>query len=362
VVRKAYSDEYLTNSFKNTDDTGRHYALNNLQSPNPRPNLTYSYKGYPPPPNGWKVSLDKMEELDRQGRLYFPKNPNGRIRLKYFVDELPGMLATNLWDDIQSLSGAHAERLGYPTQKPVALLERIIAASSNPGDTVLDPFCGCGTTVAAAQKLDRQWIGIDITHLSITLQKYRLKNSFNLVAGQDYDVVGEPVDIHSARQLAIDDRFQFQWWALSLIEARPLGGDAGSKKGKKGADQGIDGVISFIDDASGKAKRILVQVKSGKVSSRDLRDLVGTVEREKAAMGIFITLESSTSAMTTEGITAGFYFSPVWQRNYPKIQILTIEQLLHGSMVQMPPSSTTFKQAARVQRNLPEQPTFGFDE
>src|SRR5215470_3987558 len=153
-----------------------------------------------------------------------------------------------------------AERLGYPTQKPLALLERIISASSNAGDIVLDPFCGCGTAIAAAQKLGRKWIGIDITHLSIALMKYRLEAMY---PGIKFKVVGEPKDIGAARQLATEDRYQFQWWSLSLIRARPLGGEAGSREGKKGSDKGIDGVIAFIDDTTGKAKRVLVQVKSG---------------------------------------------------------------------------------------------------
>ena len=163
-----------------------------------------------------------------------------------------------------------AERLGYPTQKPLALLERIIQASSNPGDVVLDPFCGCGTAVAAAQKLDRRWIGIDITHLAISLQKYRLAAMF---PGLKFEVIGEPEDLGAARQLAEDDRYQFQWWALSLVRAKPLGGQEGSKAGKKGSDKGVDGVITFIDDNTGKPKRVLVQVKSGHVNAGDVRDL-----------------------------------------------------------------------------------------
>jgi len=241
-----------------------------------------------------------------------------------------------------------SERLGYPTQKPVALLERIVNASSNPGDVVLDPFCGCGTAIAAAQKLGRKWVGIDITHLSIALQKYRLKDMFELEAGRDYRVIGEPGDVGAARQLAQDDRYQFQWWALSLVRARPLGGDAGGRSGKKGSDKGIDGVITFIDDKTGKPKRALVQVKSGHVKSGDVRDLKGTLERESAAMGIFVTLEDPSRDMLTEAVSAGFYHSPGWGRDFPKVQILTIAELLRGAGVNMPLSQATFKQAERV--------------
>ncbi len=246
------------------------------------------------------------------------------------------------------------ERLGYPTQKPLALLERVIEASSNPGDWVLDPFCGCGTTIAAAQKLNRQWIGIDITHLAIALQKYRLEQMFPAIT---FHIVGEPEDLGAAHQLAHDDRYQFQWWAISLVRARPLGGEAGSKEGKKGSDKGIDGLITFMDEAGGKSKRVLVQVKSGKVSSRDIRDLVGTVQREQAAIGVFITLDEPTRDMLTEATAAGFYRSPGWQRDYPRIQILTIAELLRGSEIKMPPAEWgTFKQAQRVEQSLGEQP------
>ena len=356
VARGEYDENYIKKQFRNKDENGRRYRLNNLQSPNPRPNLTYPYKGYPPPPNGWKVSLEKMEELDRQGRLYFPPNPNGRICLKYYLDELKGMIVTNLWDDIPSLSGAHAERLGYPTQKPVALLERIISASSNPGDVVLDPFCGCGTTVAAAEKLGRRWIGIDITHLSIALQKYRLKQMF---PDTTFRVIGEPTSLQGARQLAQEDRFQFQWWALSLIRARPYGGDSSSKQGKKGADKGIDGIINFIDDTTGKVKRVIVQVKSGKVSRPAISELVGTLGREEAAIGIFLTLEEPTREMRTEAVTAGYYHSPGWNRDYPRLQILTVKDLLSGSArVEMPPAEFTFKQAQRVKEESPQKSLF----
>lgn len=347
-----YDEAYVKSNFRFTDETGRHYSSDNLRSPNPRPNLTYVYNGYKPHRNGWTVSLERMKELDQQGRLIFPQNPEGRIRIKKYLDEMPGVTVSNVWDDIPPISSQAAERLGYPTQKPLALLERIIATSSNPGDVVLDPFCGCGTTIAAAQKLDRRWIGIDITHLSIALQKYRLQEMFPEI---EFQIIGEPQSVNAARQLANDDRFQFQWWALSLIKARPLGGDAGSKKGKKGADKGIDGVITFIDDAKGKPNRVLIQVKSGKVSSRDIRDLRGTVERENAALGVFVTLEPPTKDMETEAVSAGFYLSPGWGQKYPRIQILTIEQLLKGVQIAMPPSSITFNKAERVKNQGPRQ-------
>jgi len=241
----SYSDEHIKNSYRYVDENGRKYTLSDLRNPSDRPNLKYEYKGYKPHPNGWAMTKEKMAQYDAEGRLYFPKDPNGRIRLKHYLDEMPGNPVSNIWDDIQPIGSAAAERLGYPTQKPLALLERIIQASSNPGDLVLDPFSGCGTAISAAQKLGRKWIGIDITHLAIAMHKNRLKDMFGIEPKKDYQVIGEPMDHADAHQLAKDDRYQFQWWALSTIQAMPLGGAAGQKEGKKGSDRGIDGIINF---------------------------------------------------------------------------------------------------------------------
>lgn len=291
-----------------------------------------------------------MQQLYEQGRIV-QTSPGAVPRYKRYLDEMPGTPLQDVWDDILPLGAQAAERLGYPTQKPLMLLERIIQTSSNPGDIVLDPFCGCGTAVAAAQKLDRKWIGIDITHLSIALQKYRLQEMF---PGVKFQVIGEPEDLGAARQLALDDRYQFQWWALSLIRAKPLGGQEGSKKGKKGSDKGIDGIINFVDDATGKSKRVIVQVKSGHVKSGDIRDLVGTVQREQGAIGVFITLEPPTRDMKTEAASAGLYHSVGWGKDYPRIQILSITELLQGAEVKMPPQHGTFKSAQRAQKEEPE--------
>ncbi len=337
----------------------RRFNTSDLRSPNPRPNLIYDYKGYKPHKNGWAVSYEKMCELDAKGLLIYPSSKDGRIMRKRYLDEQPGAVLGDVWADISQIRGANAELLGYPTQKPLALLERIVQASSNPGDVVLDPFCGCGTAIAAAHKLGRRWIGIDITHLSISLQKYRLKAAFNLEPGKEYQVIGEPTDLEAAKHLAQDDRFQFQWWALSLVKARPLGGDTGSKTGKKGKDQGIDGTINFIDDTSSKPKSVIVQVKSGHVKSGDIRDLVGTIDREKASIGVFITLEPPTKDMQIESVSTGFYKSDLWQKNYPRLQILTIEDLLAGAQINMPPAYGTFKQAERIKKSEGTQGELG---
>jgi len=289
---------------------------------------------------------------DEDDRPYQRNVKNGK-EYRYYLDK--GVLPNDWWIDLQALNPSAKERLGYPTQKPLTLLERILQASSNPGDIVLDPFCGCGTTIHAAQKLGRIWVGIDITPLATTLIKSRLYSAFKLEAKKDYDLLGEPVTLADAQHLALQDRYQFQWWALGLLPAYPYGGQGDSKQGKKGSDKGIDGIMTFRD--SGEAeKRIIVQVKSGKVSSRDIRDLSGTIEREKnAVLGVFITLEPPSRNMELEILEIGPWRSTVWQKDYPKIQILTIEQLLNGAKVQFPGTDTTLKQAQREEPNLGEQ-------
>jgi|WetSurMetagenome_2_1015567.scaffolds.fasta_scaffold51349_1 site-specific DNA-methyltransferase (adenine-specific) len=313
------------------------------------------WRGYDPSKMGrhWANSHATLDAWDAQGFIHWPSNRGFPRRLAEspFVAEARTVTVGDVWTDVDRINQSAAERLGYPTQKPLALLERIIQASSNPGDVVLDPFCGCGTAVAAAQKLERRWIGIDITHLSISLQKYRLAAMF---PGLKFQVIGEPEDLGAARQLAGDDRYQFQWWALSLIRAKPLGGQEGSKTGKKGSDKGVDGVITFIDDNTGKPKRALVQVKSGHINAGDVRDLIGTVEQEKAALGLFITLEPPTAPMETAAVTAGYYHSPGWNQDYRRIQILTIESLLKGAQVQMPPTAQTFKLAPKAEPTKPD--------
>jgi len=348
----AYSDKQLSR-YKYQDERGP-FRAENLTAPHVSPTRTIEWRGTHPGSNRqWRFSLEELEQLYGQGRILLQRD--GRPRkdgYKVYLEETEGPALQDIWTDI-GLGPTAGERLGYPTQKPLSLLERITAASSNPNDIILDPFCGCGTAIAAAQKLGRKWIGIDITHLSIALQKYRLEAMF---PGIQFAVVGEPEDVGAARHLAQSDRYQFQWWALSLIRAKPLGGQQGSKTGKKGSDKGIDGVITFIDDNSDKPKRVLVQVKSGHVKSADVRDLVGAVQRENAAIGVFITLESPSQNMATEAISAGYYHASGWHRDYPRIQILTIDELLHGATVQMPPQYGTFKQAKRVREVASEQP------
>jgi len=256
------------------------------------------------------------------------------------IDEIiaGGKAMSDVWQ-IPIISSSSHERLGYPTQKPEAVLDRIVNASSKEGDVVLDPFCGCGTTIWVAQRLKRRWIGIDVTHLAIGLIKHRLYDAFGKQA--EYEVIGEPTSLPDAVTLASEDRYQFQWWALGLVGARPV-------EEKKGADKGIDGRLFFQDEPSGKPKQVIFSVKSGGVSVRDVRDLRGVIERDNAAIGVLITLEAATKPMTSDVAAAGFYESPGWNKKYPRIQILTIEQLLAGKSVEMPPSNITHKKAAKA--------------
>ncbi len=348
-VHTDYDEAYLKR-FRHQDDDGRRWTDGDLSAKGlSGGGYTYTYKGVN---SLWRVPLESMKQLDEENRLYFTSA--GGIRIKRYLDELPGRPLQDVFTDIAPINSQAKERLGYPTQKPVALMERIINVSSQEGDLVLDPFCGCGTTCVGAHKLKRRWIGIDITHLGIALQKHRLQDTFELASGRDYAVIGEPRTIEGARELARDSanegRYQFEWWALSLVGAKPIGGQPGSRKGKKGADKGIDGIINFFeqdDKGKAKARTVVVQVKSGKVSVKDIRELKSTIESEKAAIGLLITLEPPTQNMIKEALEAGYYESDFWQRRYRRLQIMTIGDLLGGAPFDMPPQHGTHQKAQR---------------
>ena len=262
-------------------------------------------------------------------------------------------IAPDVWQ-INLINSQAKERLGYPTQKPEALLERIIKASSNEGDVILDPFCGCGTTIAVAERLNRKWIGVDITNLAVTLMKHRLEDTF----GQDlspYEVMGDPKDLAGAKALAEHDPYQFEWWALGKVAAMP------AQDKKKGADRGIDGYVYFIDDDSGRAKKIVIQVKSGKVNFGYIQALKGAVEEEKASIGALITLQEPTKPMKEAAAAAGFYVPEHFpDKHYPRMQILTIEEILNGKQLEYPrvAPEVTFKKAQRkIKTDQGEQDT-----
>jgi len=287
------------------------------------------------------TTQEKLDLLDAHGYIHWPDRGKGFPRFKKYLSE--GTLIQDVITDIPPINSQARERLGYPTQKPLALLERIIQASSNEGDTVLDPFCGCGTAIVAAQKLNRRWIGIDITHLAIALIKYRLSDMFNLQENTDYRVVGEPTTVAEARALAQQDRDEFQKWAIGLIpRARPY-------QDKKGKDTGIDGVLYFKDDLK-DPKRALIQVKSGRVSVKDVRDFLWVLEREGATLGLFVSLEPPTREMVREAEQAGFYTTPLGNLRIPRLQVRTVGELLEGKGFAIPSAALLMgvSQAERV--------------
>jgi DNA modification methylase len=332
-------------------ETGRRYLLDNITGPGgeAKGNPIYEVMGVT---RYWRYSKERMAQLIEQGRVIQPR-PGAVPRYKRYLDESRGRPVQDIWDDIAPVNSQAKERLGWSTQKPLSLLERVLAVSANPGDIVLDPFCGCGTALVAAQKLDRQWIGIDVTYLSIAVMKARLKDSFGLA---DVEVIGQPTEVEGARAMLVgtglEGQYQFQWWALDLIGAQPLGGIQ-----KKGADRGIDGVISFSTGPHGEMGRALVSVKSGSVNSSQVRDLKGVLEREKAEIGLFVTLEEPSSPMQLEATTAGVYQSALSGRDYPRIQIITIRELLEEHrrpdlpLLVLP----AYQQAERVAKKAAEQ-------
>ena len=393
-----YDQEYEDDFYKYTEQgTGRRYRMGDLSAAKPggdtnyewrvkwrrdggewesdltdewkNPQDGYEYKGVLPyKGRSWAYSRANMIEFAQIGRICY--TGTGTPRYKGYLDEKSGVPLQDWWGDIGPIGAQAAERPGYPTQKPVALLDRIIRSSCPEGGVVLDPFCGCGTTIAAAQALGRPWIGIDITHLAITLIKERLKDSFGIeqvvrstpagkgetakvgkaameykkVTKRPFLVLGEPTSEPDAAELAATDPYQFQWWALGLIGARPV-------EQKKGADKGIDGRIVFKADKSGTFASVILSVKAGKTGAAHVRDLKGVLEREKAAIGVLISLQEATSPMKTEAVTAGFYKSALWGRKYPKIQLFTVTELLAGKTIEMPPIrqvGATFKKAPKA--------------
>ncbi len=335
-----HSDKYLADKYRHDDGDGRLYQLDNMTSPNPRPNLTYEWNGHQPPPNGWRYSRDKMAELDAAGVIWYPDSKEKRPRLKRYLDEQSGVVAGNVWTDIPPINSQAAERLGYPTQKPLALLERIIKASSNPGDVVLDPFCGCGTAVDAAQKLGRRWIGIDITYLAVDLIDKRLRHSFGESVVETYEIVGIPRDIGGARALFARNPFEFERWAVSRIDGQP--------NEKQVGDRGVDGVLRYATDTKGNTGRILVSVKGGtQLNPAMVRDLIGTVQSQKADMGVLITMDKKTSGMVEAANHSGLFRAVAYDRDYPVVQIITIEELLAGKRPNLPPVLLPYIQAQR---------------
>lgn len=337
-----YDPDYVAENYKRRDPDGRLYRISDLSGPGgeAKGNPRYEFLGVT---RYWRYSKEKMQKLYEQGRIV--QTRSGAVpQYKRYLDEMPGVPIQNMWVDIPVINNRSREALGYPTQKPVALLERIIATSSNEGDVVLDPFCGCGTALEAAQKLGRSWIGIDITHLAIALIKHRLETAFG--AGVSYRVIGEPTTVEDAQALAESDPYQFQWWALGLVGAR------GAEK--KGADKGIDGRLYFHDGGD-KTRQIILSVKAGHVTVSQVRDLEGVLQHQKADIGVLLSFEQPTRPMREEAASAGFYSSP-WGK-HPRIQLLTVADLLSGKGIDYPRTAgtnITLKAAPRVAEKAAE--------
>lgn len=351
--------DYIEKMFRFTDADGRRFRIDNLASPNPRPNLTYVYKGYAPPSKGWAISKEKMEEWDRLGKLYFPKSMKGRIQRKRYLDELKGEEVQSLWDDILPIGSQATERLGYPTQKPELLLERILQSSTREGDLVADFFCGCGTTIAVADHLKRSWIGVDISHLAVRLIKDRLTTPFRANKERMKKVLGEieihglPKDIGSARELAeqtASGRLAFQDWVIEVM----LGGVSNIKKV---ADGGFDGYLTFNKTEKEK-ELVLIEVKSGNVNVKSVREFIQVVKAKEAKIGAFVCFaDQITKPMLHEAKLEGYYDEVTWGKKFDRIQILAVEDLLEGDGISIPESTKTTFKAAKFKYKKADQAT-----
>lgn len=351
VQRTDYDESYTSSHYRFVEDvTGRRYRKGDLTAAKPGGDTSYEWHGVPPYSGRyWAYSREKMEEFEKRGRLVYTKT--GMPEYKRYLDEMPGLSLQDIWTDIDPINARAAERLGYPTQKPLALLERVIKMSSAEGDTVLDPFCGCGTAINAAQRLGRRWVGIDITFIAVDLIEKRLSHIFGAGITKTYEVFGIPRDMGGAQSLFQHSPFDFERWAVSLVNAQP--------NQKQVGDKGIDGVARFYLEKNIYG-RLLVSVKGGrKVGPEFVRDLIGTVETQKAQMGVLITMAEPSPGVLDAVNHGGTYKWPMNNQTYPRFQVLTIRELLSGKRPKMPPPMLPYIQAARAMKQ-PEQP--GFDE
>jgi hypothetical protein len=364
-LRTPYTEDYIESFFKFKDPDGRRYRSTILTGSGTRNGSSgLPWRGIDPTNSGrhWAIPgyvretlpnpgvatvQEALDQLDEMGRVLWPAKLAGVPSFKQYIDDMGGADLVDVWTDIPPISAQAKERLGYPTQKPVALLERIIALSSDEGDVVLDPFCGCGTAIDAAQALGRRWVGIDVTHLSIGLIKHRLLRH-GADINKSYRVVGEPTTVDDAAVLAKEDPFQFQAWALGLVGARLAGSD------RRGGDKGIDGRLYFhLGD--GETRQIILSVKAGNLVPTYLDALWGVIEREKAEIGVLISFNEPTSGMRTRAAEAGFTDTP-WGK-YPRLQMRTVGELLAGKGIDYPHvtgANVTLKQAAKASVAKPE--------
>ena len=348
-----YDPEYVNAFYQHVEPgTGRRYTLGDLVGPGgaAKGNPQYEVMGVI---RFWRYSQDKMKELIRDGRV-IQSAPGAVPRYKRYLDEMPGVPLQDIWTDIGPVSSQSKDRLGYPTQKPVALLERIIQESSNESDVIMDPFCGCGTAIAAAEKLSRKWIGIDVTHLAISLIKKRITDHF---PDAKFEVVGEPRSLDDAQALFKQSAFQFESWAVSLIGGQPF-------KSTGGGDTGIDGFLYF-QDFEGNYHRIVIEVKGGGYQLKDVRSLAHVLQREESPMGILIALEPPTKGMLSAAAELGKWAIPGSRKSYPVMQIMTIQDFFDGKKPELPDTSETLKKAKREVRESEKkknQPKLGLEE
>lgn len=358
-----YEDQYIEEKFKKTDEEGRHFQDITLTGPETRSGESgEEWGGYDPTSRGrhWAIpgflaeegiipenaaTHEKLDALDEAGRIYWTRT--GTPRLKWYVDDGKGMPLADVWTDIPPINAQAAERLGYPTQKPEALMERIVRASSDEGDVVLDPFCGCGTTVAVAERLDRQWIGIDITYIAVDLITKRLRDTYGEDVEGTFEVRGIPRDLAGARALFQRSPFDFERWAVSLVDGQP--------NLKQVGDRGVDGVIRFPLDGN-RTEKALVSVKGGKAPGPTaVRDLIGTVDSQGAALGLLVMLDEPTRGMKEAARKSGTYTWPWNGQQYPKVQIVTVEELLDDERPDMPPAFLPYIKAQRLAQVAGEQ-------
>lgn len=335
----SYSADYVTSRFTHND--GRPFKDADLTGAGTRNGETgLPWRGFDPTAKGrhWGYPPAVLDEMDAAGKIYWPKKAGGWPRLKQYLEDSEGIPLQDVWTDVYALNSQASERLGYPTQKPVALLKRILAASSNPGDTILDPFCGCGTTVHAAEELGRTWIGIDVTVHAISLVEKRLRDAFPSV---QFVTRGLPTTIDEAAALAERDKFQFQWWVTYALGARG--------EEKKGADKGIDGRLFFRLSDKDEFQTAIISVKGGKLKATDVRDLRGVLDRESAAIAVLVSLDEPTRPMRAEAASAGQFDGGPWGM-FPRLQLLTVKEMLEGKRIAMPQTAgvnVTLKAAKR---------------
>jgi site-specific DNA-methyltransferase (adenine-specific) len=307
-----HSDEYVASKYRHQDPDGRRYRLDNMTSPNPRPNMMYEWRGHASPPNGWRFSKETMTELHAAGRIWYPDSKAKRPQYKRYLDEMTGTLLGNVWTDIDPINSRAAERLGYPTQKPLTLLERIINASSNKGDLVLDPFCGCGTTIEASARLGRRWIGIDIARKAAEITEDRFKK----LELEPPSIEWYPPDVDAALALAARSGLKFEEWVRRKVRAVR----------RRKHDRGIDGEAYFRDERN-QLTHVLISVKGGKLNPSMVRELRGTIERERAPIGVLVTANEPSKEMKLEATHAGYLSVSDVIGPIPRLQLVTVSQL-----------------------------------